>query len=172
MISTAPTIDKEELDSLLDKMPSHNDLLSKEFIGRGRTGNEDFSIGHTAAVLQSLPVNRRSDRRIVKQRFEGVVISVQGDEFKAEIHDLDHPDNPIEEVVFFVSDVVENDRKLLKNGSVFNWYLGVIVEREFQTTNEPYSKIAFRHFPQRTESEFKRARQEAEKLANQFKKSD
>lgn len=163
--------DEDEDQKLLEERPMVEDFLEDNLSYYYMTVSHDQR-KETRAPLTSAPSDRRSERKDVKQRFVGVVTEVEDDCFSAEIRDLTNPNNPDEEVKIYLSEVTDNDKYLVLPGSVFNWYLGDIVERDYQKIKESYSKISFRRLPRITEEEFERASKDAENFAIEIKSNN
>lgn len=101
------------------------------------------------------------ERAVSLQKWEGVVTEVEKDIFNARLLDLTD-DNPEEEADFSIEEVSEDDRKLLKPGAVFYWSLGYLTTGTGQVIRT--SIVKFRRLPAWTETEVKRAQEQAAKI--------
>ena len=101
------------------------------------------------------------ERAIALQKWEGVVTEVENDVFHARLLDLTD-NSPEEEADFSVEEVSEDDRKLLKLGAVFYWSLGYLTTGTGQVIRT--SIVKFRRLPAWTETEVKRAQEQAAKI--------
>jgi hypothetical protein len=109
---------------------------------------------------------RDSARRSVSktsERWEGVVLEVGQDAFRARLVDLDRKARD-EEAEIFLTEVSEEDRPLLELGAVFYWSIGYHTDRSGQITRS--SLIRFRRLPTWTKSELEAARREAESTSS------
>jgi len=101
------------------------------------------------------------ERAVSLQKWEGVVTEVEKDIFNARLLDLTD-DNPEEEADFSIEEVSEDDRKLLKPGAVFYWSLGYLTTGTGQVIRT--SIVKFRRLPAWTETEVKRAQEQAAEI--------
>lgn len=101
------------------------------------------------------------ERAVSLQKWEGVVTEVEKDIFNARLLDLTD-DNPEEEADFSIEEVSEDDRKLLKPGAVFYWSLGYLTTGTGQVIRT--SIVKFRRLPAWTETEVKKAQEQAAKI--------
>lgn len=101
------------------------------------------------------------ERAVSLQKWEGVVTEVEKDIFNARLLDLTD-DNPEEEADFSIEEVSEDDRKLLKPGAVFYWSLGYLTTGTGQVIRT--SIVKFRRLPAWTETELKKAQEQATKI--------
>jgi hypothetical protein len=101
------------------------------------------------------------ERAVSLQKWEGVVTEVEKDIFNARLLDLTD-DNPEEETDFSIEEVSEDDRKLLKPGAVFYWSLGYLTTATGQVIRT--SIVKFRRLPAWTETEVKKAQEQAAKI--------
>lgn len=98
------------------------------------------------------------ERAVSLQKWEGVVTEVGKDIFRARLLDLTE-ENPEEEADFSIDEVSEDDRSLIKPGGVFYWSLGYLTTRTGQVIKS--SIVKFRRLPAWTESEMRRAQEQA-----------
>ena len=79
------------------------------------------------------------------QQFEGTVLSVDDEGFRARLVDRTTPSHAPEIATFDLSDVSDDDRALLEPGAVFYWSLGYRVHPWGQ--RERASPLTFRRLP-------------------------
>jgi len=58
------------------------------------------------------------------QKFQGQVTDLFDQEFRASLHDLSGDYNASESAMFAVDEIDNSDRKLLREGAIFYWYIG------------------------------------------------
>ena len=105
------------------------------------------------------------ERAVSLQKWEGVVTEVGKEIFHARLLDLTES-NPEEETDFSIDDVSEDDRGLIKPGSVFYWSLGYLTTRTGQVIRS--SIVKFRRLPAWTESEMKKAQEQAKEVSQRI----
>jgi hypothetical protein len=103
----------------------------------------------------------QQDGYVLLQKWQGVVKSVDGESFLAELRDL-IADGPEEEADFPIDDIPNADKELVAPGAVFYWCIGYLDTLNGQRVRA--SEIRFRRVPAWTEREVERAKSEAEKL--------
>lgn len=103
----------------------------------------------------------QQDSYVLLQKWQGVVKSIEGDSFLAELTDLSN-DGPEEEVDFPIDDIPNADKELVAPGAVFYWCIGYLDTLNGQRVRA--SEIRFRRIPAWTKREVERAKLEAEKL--------
>jgi len=133
------------------------------------SAEQNSEINSTAPPLQtiqhSVPVfrlPRTSTRRSVSlstERWEGTVLDVGEDAFRARLVDLDQS-TADEEAEIFLSEVSDEDLPLLKRGALFYWSIGYHTDRRGQRTKS--SLIRFRRLPTWTKADLKEAERAAE----------
>lgn len=106
------------------------------------------------------------DRFMVLQKWEGTVLSVEGDAFTASLRDLSDRRKPEEEVTVPIDEVEDSDRELLVPGGVFYWSLGYRVN--LASNRERVASLRFRRLPAWTEAELDEVRRKAERLERRF----
>ena len=149
---------------MLDESSQASDLSSSR-IDVGTPARESLWITGQAAhareeLLPRLPVS--SERRSVSsssERWEGVVLRVESDVFRARLVDLDRQ-TPDEEAEVYLSEVSDDDRVLVEPGAVFYWSIGYYTDRTGQRMRR--SLVRFRRLPAWTKRELDDARCEAE----------
>ena len=153
--------------SMLDEMSQASYLSSSQIdIGAPARGSL-WTTGQAAsageALLPRLPSS--SDRRSVSsssERWEGVVLGIERDVFRARLVDLDRQ-TPDEEAEIYLSEVSDEDRVLVEPGAIFYWSIGYYTDRTGQRMRR--SLVRFRRLPTWTKSELDEARREAEKTS-------
>lgn len=84
-------------------------------------------------------------RKTTLQRWEGIVIEVDGDEFTATLTDLTDRTSPVESATFPIAEINDEDRSLIQPGGVFYWFVGYQIEP--RGTKGRLSEIRFRRLP-------------------------
>ncbi len=101
------------------------------------------------------------------QEWEGYVQSVGDNEFTASLFDITNKRNiEDEEADFFIDDLNEDDKSVLKPGAVFRWLIGY---RWIGGTKERISKIVFRRLPQWTDSDLQAVQEKAKHISSTIK---
>jgi hypothetical protein len=108
-------------------------------------------------VAEPLAEKQREPLEIL-QRWDGVVIAVGGETFRARLFDRSTATPEIEADVY-ISDVATQDRDLLRPNAVFYWHMGY---RDPAGDRERVSKIRFQRLPAKTEMDIARARSRAD----------
>jgi hypothetical protein len=111
----------------------------------------------------SLPVNRVERYFLPEQSWEGMVLEILEDSFRARLVDIENADQQEETEILKTAVTDEDDLKLLVPGAIFFWTIGHRVEGR---RSEQVSLIQFRRLPIWTEKEI----QEAKREAMEFKK--
>ena len=62
---------------------------------------------------------------VALQEWEGVVLSINAEEFVAPVVDLTDRSKPDDEITFATGDVSEDDRSLMGEGALFRWTIGL-----------------------------------------------
>ncbi len=88
------------------------------------------------------------------QRWEGVVIATDGEQFMARLHNLENPAESDLEAVISVEEIADSDKNLLKIGAVFYWTIGYRFEPYGQKSS--VSTIRFRLLPVWTSNDHQR----------------
>lgn len=119
------------------------------------------------APLERARLYRHSieSRLEVLQSWEGAVTHIDHEEgfFTARLCDLTNPNAAISEADFVITDVSEDDRDLLRIGSIFRWMVGY--RRYSFGKRERVSAIVFRRLPAWSETDLKAAEDEGARLA-------
>lgn len=111
-------------------------------------------------------LSRSGERRSVSissERWEGVVLGVENDVFRARLVDLDRR-TPDEEAEVHLSEVSDEDRALVEPGAIFYWSIGYYIDRAGQRMRR--SLVRFRRLPAWTRGELDNARREAEETGS------
>ncbi len=106
------------------------------------------------------------ERFLAKQRWEGVVTSVTGDSFVAELRNQTDTTAPLEVAEILRAELSADDVPLLKPGAVFYWSIGYHVTKFGQQTKQ--SSIRFRRLPAWIAADLSAARDEARQWAHAF----
>jgi len=111
------------------------------------------------------PINRiyKKDNFISLQKWEGAVLEIKKDSFIALLIDLTK-ESPDETAEIPLEEVSEDDRNLLKEGSVFYWNIGYL--NKICGQRERISLIRFRRLPLWSKEEIDAAKCEAERIKN------
>jgi hypothetical protein len=100
------------------------------------TGSIQDVFGRERRRTSGPTVSRRTGVRFwLLNKWQGQVLSVGQDTFKAQLHDASHP-NTIEHAEFFISDLPEDGRAMLRPGALFYWMIGYRDEGSRQRTRE------------------------------------
>jgi hypothetical protein len=113
--------------------------------------------------VTSLLVERVDRYFLPEQSWEGMVLEILEDSFRARLVDMKNADQQEEAEILKTAVTDEDDLKLLMPGAIFFWTLGRRVEGR---RSEQVSLIQFRRLPIWTEKEI----QEAKREAMEFKK--
>ena len=101
---------------------------------------------------------------VAMQEWEGYVTEIGENTFTAILVDLTQKENePTEEADFEMDEISNNDRKLLKIGSVFRWAIGY---NTAGSTKMKSSFVVFRNLPAFSKKELDAAQSKAESLNN------
>lgn len=99
------------------------------------------------------------------QKWEGTVIEIEEESFTAELNDITAK-NPIEIAEILNSDVVEDDKALLKCGAIF--YLEIGFSKSLQGTVTRGTHLRFRRLPAWTKKEIIRGKSLAVEISNEL----
>ncbi len=118
-------------------------------------------------AISSLPAlqlkdNEATGQFIELQEWEGIVLDLHDETFSARLTDICNEENPPEVGDFIISDLRNDDMKLLRPGAVFRWIIGYDVSR--CGSKQRASQIVFRRLPVWTKHEIDDADREARKL--------
>lgn len=116
-------------------------------------------------------VRRRADQSVSfhpLQEWEGYIVGVGNNTFKARLTDLTAGETIAnEEVELPIDDLTDDDRDLLAPGYVFRWAIGY--QRTRSGAKKRISQIVFRRLPQWTEKELAKAEEEGKNLSSGLK---
>jgi|SRR5215208_1637599 len=104
-------------------------------------------------TTQATPADALTPASEILQRWDGVVLGVNEETFRARLLD-ERTGRPRLEADVYVEDVSEHDRSLLRPGAVFYWHIGY---RDPHGDRERFSRIRFQRLPPRTEADVARA---------------
>jgi hypothetical protein len=108
--------------------------------------------------VTSLLVERVDRYFLPEQSWEGMVLEVLEDSFRARLVDTKNADQQEEAEILKTAVTDEDDLKLLVSGAIFFWTIGRRVEGR---RSEQVSLIQFRRLPIWTEKEIQEAKREA-----------
>jgi hypothetical protein len=115
-------------------------------------------------VLRKTDIIQEKDRFLVLQQWEGFVTEVGFDFFGVKLIDLTAgKTNVSEEAELPISDLSEDDRKILQEGAVLRWLIGYRISPH--GTRQRFSSIFLRRVAGPTEDRISEIRREASKLA-------
>lgn len=107
-------------------------------------------------------INVNNPIQDIRQRWSGVVLSLNQQELKVRLEDLTNTENPDELVTLSIDEIDKKDQGLIKPGAQFYWYIGY--KQGLRYSKERFSIIRFRRLPHWTDREIK----ESEKLAKEY----
>lgn len=147
--------------------PQFNGENSSYRIGDERTDSvEQPTIKPSTHRL--VEVGLLTERKIeeIKQRWNGVVLEVGDNNFKARLKDLTQPANPDEIVELSCDEIEPRDQHMIQPGALFIWQIGYRSGPKYP--RERFSKIGFRRLPKWTEDEIALAEARAKELTDYF----
>jgi hypothetical protein len=98
-----------------------------------------------AKPLVSAAFHSRSSRLRALQIWEGTVIAVDTERFRAKLADITDPSKPDEQAVFEIGEVAQDDVAFVQPGSSFYWTIGT--ERTPGGQQKNTSLLQFRRLP-------------------------
>lgn len=119
------------------------------------------------SVRTSLPIRAVAPSLSLQplQEWEGYVIEIGPQKFSARLTDRTAQNETEDEVAEFpITDLSDDDLKLLTPGAVFRWVIGY--QRARGGTKRRVSQVTFRRMPAWSRKELKAARAEANELMN------
>ena len=126
---------------------------------------------HSEHGSDSLAAPSRSERAVgggerfvLLQKWEGLVLRVEGDSFWSRLSDLTH-EGPDEEAEFLLAEIPPLEQEWLVPGNVFYWTIGY---RDVCGQRRRESAIRFRRVPGPGEQSMRRAGEEASRIAEDF----
>ena len=90
----------------------------------------------------------------VKQRWTGVVESIEKDKVTVRLKDIDNKNAPEEIAILLTEDISDDEREFLAVGASFIWTIG-----RQEGESQLFSKIAFRRLPVWTKEDIEEAEQ-------------
>ena len=118
------------------------------------------------------PTNERAHILRARQRWEGTVTEVNGEEFTAILTDLSNPRNSDEEAVLNLDELViqDDDLPLLKPGASFYWIVGT--EKSPAGVVKNVSFLEFKRIPKWSTSALSRAKSRSNNFGSLFASSE
>lgn len=157
-----------------DVLKSYVSTYAKNSFSWEKSGEKDSFESENDKRIGSLiydlaterPVTKRGkliqNRFVPLQEWEGCVLEVFEDYFVARLFDVTDPSNPKEETDFYIEDLQEDDKILLREGAIFRWVIGY--HYELGGTKRRSSQIVFRRLPVWRKPDIESAEMEAEKI--------
>jgi murein DD-endopeptidase MepM/ murein hydrolase activator NlpD len=124
--------------------------LEAETTGSVTLADEKDTPATTSSLTSSVLVDSQVE---ILQRWDGVVLSVGDETFRARLFDQ-RSGKPRVEADVYLSDVAEQDRSLLKPNATFYWHMGY---RDPHGDRERVSKIRFQRLPPKSQADIRRA---------------
>lgn len=130
-----------------------------------QNGEEDTVTGkwepqpHDIPIVSPPVVVRAHERFEVLQWYKGIVLSTNQDCFWARLENNTDSTQNDEEAEFPLDEISYDDRKLVRNGAVFYWYIGYHDSASGQRTRQ--SVIRFRRLPALRRDDIEKAREKA-----------
>lgn len=148
---------------------SHGLVQASEVTQKPSLNLEDQGFEDKARSLQpvkfpKLPTPEGSFQTL--RVWEGVVVGTDGNKFQAVLIDIEDARFGRESGEFYLTEVSEDDRKLVQLGAVFYWYVGVRVSKSHTLTE--VSGLRFRRLPAWSTQAVKAAEDEAKRLDRLF----
>jgi hypothetical protein len=119
-------------------------------------------VEHVVRRPEPSPLGYRFD---VRQQWEGIVTSVDRDEFSVVLRDVIRRNAPEFEAVLSIEEISEDDLPLLKEGAVLYWTIGY---KTRAGTTERVSTIRLRRLPAWSRSDLERVQRQAHELDEMF----
>jgi hypothetical protein len=131
---------------------------------------KDLSEGIVRPQPPKLPKEKVHVLR-ARQRWEGTITEVNGDEFTAVLADLSNPGNSEEEAVLSLNELVvqDDDIPLIKPGSSFYWIVGT--ETTPAGVRKNVSFLEFKRIPRWSTNAVSRAKARADRFEKLFARS-
>lgn len=126
------------------------------------TDPDDESIRKPRSRRLFEPVLLDTKIETIKQRWNGVVSEINGNEITVILEDATTPSNPAEQVVLSLEEIEPRDRPLVRVGAMFVWHIGYRQGPKYP--RERFSKITFRRLINWTQREIA----DAEELAKEY----
>jgi hypothetical protein len=174
--ATAPRYDREETVTFYEQSENSMSERAALRLVRSNQALQDTSIvpsdqvhqASSESALKSSAVHPKIMQRPrvslePLQEWEGYVTQIGRETFFARLLDKSaHREFEDETVEFLVSDLSEDNAKLLREGAIFRWVIGYY--RSAAGTKKRVSEIVFRRLPALTKRDLIRARLEAKEL--------
>lgn len=113
----------------------------------------------------SPPIPEPPYRFDLRQQWEGTVVTVGRDEFRATLYDLTTSNGSIEEATFPLEEVSPGDLALVVPGAVFRWSIGYRIQ---EGQKERVSRLHFARLPGWSRRAVERIEAEAARLQRLF----
>ncbi|MGD0659084.1 MAG: hypothetical protein ABSD38_13545 [Syntrophorhabdales bacterium] len=150
---------RQQVASYLTSAPQHSSV-SSDFIE-----TTDGTVSLPASGIGPIPVRPigkvQFGRFVLLQKWEGIVLSLNGDTFKARVNDLVQK-GVEEEATIAIDELSETDRDLVEPGAIFYWSIGYHDSLAGQRTR--VSLIRFRRLPGWRQKELEAAVSEVESI--------
>lgn len=146
-------IDREEVSNAVQPA---GESITSTLEDQSETKN-DFSEIEGSPIIFFRPERVRDKPFLSLQKWQGVVVEISNEYFKAKLFDL-YNDSFEEIAEIPIEEVLPEDLELLKIGGIFYWNIGY--EDPFGTRRRT-SLILFRRLPELTKASIKRAELEA-----------
>jgi hypothetical protein len=117
-------------------------------------------------IRRSYVPPRHRQRFIVLQKWEGTVVSVDGDAFTAVMRDLADPSRPDEQMTLSLEEIAPSDRDLLEPGAILYWSLGY--RETLSGSRERVALLRFRRLPVWTRGDLREVERKARRLGELF----
>lgn len=138
--------------------------------GAVESATSDYYKSQRIRLVQPLPVTRTLDLAyrpfVPLQQWEGRVTRVIAETFVAILDDKTTPENAPDQVEIELSEISEEDQKLVKVGAFFYWSVGY--EQGPGIPRQRVSRIRFRRLPGWTMREVELAKKNAAQYADLF----
>lgn len=147
----------DEVKQILDKQSQHTSIAELD----PYTNDEICAVDPPTVPIQAQ--ERLRDRFSCLQQFEGVVLSIQHDEFTARLVDLSGK-LPDEEADFPIAEVSDEDKSYVLPGIVFYWNIYYVDKVDGQRTRS--FELRFRRLPKWDLSDIEEAKRKAAYIAD------
>ncbi len=168
LLDRSTSHDKEKLKWIANGESAANELNQSsdlQPLSNIKLPSDIFLFAPNPSKLLSRPIRRQFKKL---QEWEGYVTNISNNTFHARLFDkASKHDVALEEAEFPLDDLTDDDRKLLKEGAVFNWLIGY--QRFDNGGLQRVSQIIFRRIPAWTKRDFREANEYAETIENALK---
>ena len=142
-----------------------SDYLGYKNLDEFKNAEKDTNIYQRTKILTPLMLLKnklsKMDSFISLQKWEGVVLEIKDETFKAELNDLKKIGIK-EEAEIYIEEISPDDKDLLKVGNSFYWHIGFYDKASGERTRTSF--IRFVRLPKWNKLEIKLAELEADKL--------